>query len=498
MWLPEASLQPAEMIAEFDQWVTPSLGEIRSTDKFAEQMNLLEGVLALIAQAHTQTGDVLAALERVVGDIVTNGAVGAAQTLNDLFSVLFLVTAKSDNAAKCQYPIWRRRSVGDVYPVVRQRAVSLKPVPNTLKSEDVARTVAAIATVDARAASHLASSYMGFLLADDEDRAQLDILLHAHRGAEAYKTGGGRKLLSPLVAFQVRGSVAASGGHEPEAIVRNYLDEWGFHSPEHFNTADVVAGTLATSLIGRGDRTVTYAPDAIQAAMKTRAFDVVVPYQALEAPTRILVQSQFYAGDSGSVSHKNVDQARGARASALEIFPTARFVELVDGAGYCASLRKDLQHLLFASDTYDFFQIRSIPVRLRRILQVSGIVTPLEVALLVEAGDSELAALRATVRPRTPSDEHAESAIQFAIDEGWIDVSSADRLSVVQRRQHVVAKYAQLDRVIAAARPLGRQELSGALIVPGYGANFGVPNPGTLVDDVDEDWFALEVVEVLP
>ena len=41
---------------------------------------------------------------------------------------------------------------------------------------------------------------------------------------------------------------------------------------------------------------------------KSRAYDFVLPFKTAGWKPSLFVQSQFYAGDSGSVSHKNVDQ----------------------------------------------------------------------------------------------------------------------------------------------------------------------------------------------
>ena len=53
--------------------------------------------------------------------------------------------------------------------------------------------------------------------------------------------------MAPIVIFKVRGSVVASGGHEPERILRELMTHWGMREGIDFNTADVVvleAGSL--------------------------------------------------------------------------------------------------------------------------------------------------------------------------------------------------------------------------------------------------------------
>ena len=79
---------------------------------------------------------------------------------------------------------------------------------------------------------------------------------------------------------------------------------------------------------------------------KTRAYDFLLPYKTPGWKPSIFVQSQFYAGDAGSVSHKNVDQTKASRSSVLEVDSRAQFVEYLDGAGYFSSLNGDLKKII--------------------------------------------------------------------------------------------------------------------------------------------------------
>lgn len=49
--------------------------------------------------------------------------------------------------------------------------------------------------------------------------------------------------------------------------------------------------------------------------MLERKYDFIIPYQSRESGLKIFIQSQFYAGDSGSVSHKVVDQTDSSRSN---------------------------------------------------------------------------------------------------------------------------------------------------------------------------------------
>jgi hypothetical protein len=398
----------------------------------------------------------------------------AENGLAALCAMLFIVTAKSDNAVKCQYPIHFRRDKGNKFPKFQRMQVAHSVVPDVLKSADIIKATVRLCGAHRDEAREFFRAYVDFLLADDQDKRQFRAIVDAFGYAEKSPETSGGDLLAPLVAFQVRGSVAASGGHDPEQIVRDHLTEWGLSPLDDFNLSDVTAGALEEWLIGKAALAGSSQSVRTKADDKTRAFDFVIPCYRVDVPRRIFIQSQFYAGDSGSVSHKNVDQASKARSHAASIFPEARFVELVDGAGYCASLRKDLRWLLFAEDTYDFFQLRSIPVRLRRILQQSGIITPLDIALRIHEGvhnrNDLLTELR--LQPIAPADP--EGLLGEAERADWI-VRSGDRLGVHDSRLALVGRYALLDRIIAGSRHLsGTADLKPSVLVPGYGPNYGI------------------------
>ncbi|MFW2125205.1 hypothetical protein ACG94O_20145, partial [Acinetobacter ursingii] len=94
----------------------------------------------------------------------------------------------------------------------------------------------------------------------------------------------------------VRGSVSASGGHVTESILREKLSNIGLRADIDYNNNDVKIGD--DEIIEDGKR-----------KKKTRAYDFIIPYKIdnWEPKPKLFIQSQFYAGDSGSVSHKVVD-----------------------------------------------------------------------------------------------------------------------------------------------------------------------------------------------
>lgn len=471
MRLPPATLDELSILNEFDQWVTPSLGDIRQTEKFISELDSLHALFSRICERAGDTAPIQrTAVYQEVEEAFTYGSpTEASYRLIVLLSSVFLATGKSDNAVKCQYPIAYLHKFGHSYPRIKGRTIAQGLIPKVLKSTDIVDNAVRLSKFDDALAKKLLIDYVDFLLFSPQDDKQILSLLEAFRQAERRTLEGGRHLLAPLVVFQVRGSVAATGGHDPEEFVRSYAREWGLEPHIDFNTTDMTAQELHHWLELQDDPYKA----AIPAGVKTRAFDFIMPCKSSTANRRVFVQSQFYAGDSGSVSHKNVDQAAGARKHAVSLFPSALFVELVDGAGYCASLRKDLQHLIFADDTYDFVQIRSIPVRLRRIMQASGVFTPLDLGLRVQAGHNTPASLRNSLISDGATEAAFQELLQTAFKASWIEQND-DLLALSPERVDTISEYHLLDAIVIHGQKIKETESARVLLVPGYGPNFGV------------------------
>lgn len=469
MWIPNTDLSQGDQLAEFDQWVTPALGDIRVTSRFLNELESSYAVLLKIADSIAETGNLTEALRNTIAEALELDQLEADTELNALIAFLFMLTSKSDNATKCQYPIWYRSLHGSTYPSVARGAVARGAVPSVLKSVDLVKNGLRLASMDKGEAVAFVSEYANFLLASEGDANQVLSIVEASRALEKGSPGSTRHLLAPLVSFHVRGSVAASGGHDPEQIVRSYLLDWGLEPESHFNVADATAASLSNWLVANGDDDSGRRAHLDATGLKTRAFDFIIPNRLPGFTKRIFIQSQFYAGDSGSVSHKNVDQAGVARSLASQIFPDAIFVELVDGAGYCGSLRRDLQHLLFAEDTHDFVQVRSIPVRLRRLIQQIGLITPLDVSLRVAEGVDSVASLLADIEGAVERDVDIEELIVDLEAAEWI-VRYDQTLSVHPRRHDLVAKYRLLDEIISVSR---KAPIGDRVLVPGFGPDFG-------------------------
>jgi hypothetical protein len=224
--------------------------------------------------------------------------------------------------------------------------------------------------------------------------------------------------------------------------------------------------------------------------VKTRAYDFILPYQKTGWKPRVFIQSQFYSGDSGSVSHKNVDQTSTSRAAVEALLADARFVEYVDGAGYFSSLNRDLQHLLRMRNTASFFQVRSASIRLRRELQHVGYLIPLELEHAVFRSDGTPAAVRRVLRDEGYADAEIDRAIADSTMRGLVNADAEGKLSVSTARREVARRYLLLDVAarFGAAPATPGERLSGCLLVPGYGP----------FHDIKLDRLGAEAIRVAP
>jgi hypothetical protein len=302
-----------------------------------------------------------------------------------------------------------------------------------------------------------------------------------------------RDLLTPLVVFQVRGSVAASGGHGPEELLRNRLSEWGLQAGVDYNTSDVVLAEvlelpgivpaieeLEAEPADDGDEEREEAIEVVRidetrVKVKTRAYDFILPYQVSGWKPRVFIQSQFYAGDSGSVSHKNIDQTSTSRTAVADILADARFVEYVDGAGYFSTLNRDLKHLLNMANTASFIQVRSAAIRLRRELQYVGFLTPLEVEHAIFRSGGSPAAVRKVLKMEGYSNSEVERSIADCTARGLVVVERG-KLAVTAVRREVARRYLLLDVAarLGSAPATPSERLAGCLLVPGYGPFHGI------------------------
>lgn len=477
-------------LKEFDVWITPSLGEITGTTKFQEELIRVTRIFEEIGQATDNFQDESHCKPEAIALTFAHLATGRseaerAELFKSLASTLYLVTGKSDNNSKCQFPLFLRDVARwDTLPVVVQRhgysVIEHIPLPRTIKSDDFMDLVASMeASYDQ---SRFLEKFVSFLLMGDDAVRQFWSLGFSYYALKQLGGGYERNLLSPIVIFKVRGSVSASGGHKPEAILREYLESWGLIPDEDFNLADVIVDG-----------------NSQERNEKTRAYDFVLPYRTPNWPPvwqqRIMIQSQFYAGDSGSVSHKNVDQTATSRSRVLERFHSTRFVEYVDGAGYFSSLNGDLRKILAMETTRSFFQIRSASIRLRRELQALGFVTPLEIehALVQSSGNEADVGVALVAQGYQPTE--VRRALDRAISRGTI-TKRDKRLILHDDRRAVVRQNLLMDIIAVHGHTVqpGTVASSASVIVPGYGPFYGlemdelvkaaISSAGVLRDDI--------------
>ena len=255
----------------------------------------------------------------------------------------------------------------------------------------------------------------------------------------------------------------ASGGHEPENLLRDRMREWGLVENDDFNSSDVV-------VVDSNHDTES----------KTRAYDFVLPYRTSgwsdQWNKRLFIQCQFYAGDSGSVSHKNVDQTNSSRTNVLSFAEDAKFLEYVDGAGYFSSLNGDLKRLLNYQTTRSFFQVRSAPIRLRRELQELGYLVPLEIEHAICATDGKEDNVREKLEEEGYQEIEVERCLSSSKNRKVIEVKDSEALEISQNRRDLVRRYLLLDVVASCGETVkDASSASGKILIPGYGPFYGMP-----------------------
>ena len=475
MKLPIPDLDLATQLAEFDVWITPSLGEIKDTEKFRQQLDGVVRVFEILDAATQHFADArhcrpAAISAHFVARIQSLPDAETRMLLESLATVLFLVTAKSDNNAKCQFPLflrdharWKAISVAKLSrgtPHIFEMAI-----PRELKAEKYLGIVAGLRGFPVQQ-ERLLAEFVAFLLNSEDSVSQLWSIGFSYHALKAF--GKERDLLTPLVVFQVRGSVAASGGHAPEELLRGRLIEWGLVSGQDFNTNDVALPDLLR-ITGKN-------VSASTVREKSRAYDFVLPFKTSGWTPTIFIQSQFYAGDSGSVSHKNVDQTSTSRTTVQKLIPSARFLEYVDGAGYFSSLNGDLKTLLSMRTTKSFLQVRSAAIRLRRELQDIGFVTPLEVEHAVLRSRGRESEVRIQLEREGYLPAAVKDGLRRAIEGGNVICTSQRRLQLREDRRAVARRYVLMDLAAILGSPPSSadEQFKGALLVPGYGPLHGL------------------------
>lgn len=454
-----------EKMSEFDMWVTPSLGEIRDTPQFKNNLNQLIKGFDHIAAITYNFVDVKYCASSILAKNVLEYLSDkddneATEILDNICGVLLLATGKTDNNLKCQFPLMLRNNVGiNTFPQkLRNGNWKDKELPRTITIEDVTKMIVQLKE-KATYREVFIESYFHLIISDLDYAKQLWSLGNAY--VYQKENGNADSLISSIVIFQSRGSITATQGHIPETILRKYMLQWGLVADADFNIQDVEVGELLGDL-------------PVDKKIKKRKYDFIIPFQTRKSGAKVFIQSQFYAGDSGSVSHKVVDQTDSTREVTLRKYPDAVFLEYLDGAGYFSSLNGDLRKMLAKETTKDFIQIRTAPIKLRRALQGIQFLTPLELEHAVIRTTGKNNEVIQLLTDEGYSCDEINRALSIALEQGII-VSNNDYYLLNTERIDIVRKYCLLDIIANFGEPISIGKEAGCLLVAGFETSWGLP-----------------------
>lgn len=500
MKLNTENLTTPEQLKEFDQWLTAKLDKIKDSDKFNSEITSLCNCISTLAPYLSMFSEpATCSIKNLINAVksASFGMISRTDFGNDenticnfydsFFNLLFLTSGATDNNLKNHFLIkLHKDGIAAQIPkrgaVKKQILFRLSDIPSTTKSDYISRTLASCyvgtqypETVKTEPFFDLEiyfkiflEEYTKLILEDEEDLLQFWAICHSFVQLSNSPNGLnlGKYLLNSCTIFKVRGSVSALGGHVTETILREKLSKIGLRADIDFNTTDVKIGD--DEVIEDGKR-----------KKKTRAYDFVIPYRVnnWEPKPKLFIQSQFYAGDSGSVSHKVVDQTQSSRAFTLTKYPSAKFIEYLDGAGYYASLRGDLEHMLSFDNTESFFQVKSILVRLRREFQKIDFLTAVEIQHAILTSTSHFYAdITNSLQNDGYSYQEVERAIKISIGNGLIIINDKNEFAIPSQHIQVARRLLILDIACNYSSKLSTDNKSSQkyLIIPGYGANIGI------------------------
>ncbi|WP_157838078.1 hypothetical protein [Pseudomonas sp. PH1b] len=506
MRIPEIALTLEEKLVEFDAWLTPQLVEIKSSGRFRDELSLIAHVIESLAPRLNNFGSIEdCAIHPLATSVIEQALTLAHSAPEDswraekdtslficgFFNLLFSVTGATDNNLKNHFMIkllqdeaitgfpervfMTKKGVRTVTDFV------VRPLGQTIKCVDLAtklgrglvshadsesRKIALSKGMDLRgAALQLTYEYISLIMVDRSDFRQFWAVCRSYMRCLEISPEAARALIAPSIIFKIRGSVSASAGHVPETILRDKLQMLGLEPDVDYNLTDVIIGDQEVTEGGKNKT-------------KTRAYDFTLPYKTEGWSPKIFIQSQFYAGDSGSVSHKVVDQTVATRPFTRSKHKDARFVEFLDGAGYFASLRGDLIHMLRMEDTHSVIQVRSLWVRLRRELQSIGFITPIEIEhAALRTDDGNIEEVKSILTDEGYSLLEIERGITYSIGQNILSVFGGclqlnpDRIALA-RRLFIIDTIAIIGRHLITAEDMRR-----SITIPGYGPSYGSDSP---------------------
>ena len=444
---------------EMISWLTPAGARLEESDVFQVESERFERGAEILANLADPGSGFIRPED--IADVTLALPVDQRQDQFESVAIACLwLTGQSDNALKCQFPVYllgqnfaeAKALLGLAPPSITQ------PVLKVLKFKDISkvvgRTTSAISAV-----RETIIAYFDFLFTA-ANSSRFETAVKAIRAAEP---AARKSLLETITITAVRGSATASGGHEPEDALRLEMERWGLQRGHDFNTSDVSAMKLYEICGSMPSRSIE------AKAKKSRAFDFVVPFAVPGLMPRLLVQGQFYAGDSGSVSHKNVDQTPTGRAAARDVVPDPVFAEFLDGAGYVTALANDARNLLAMVDTEGLIQLRTAPIRLRELLQRINLATPLEIAHAIWSSESCSEPEVQTKLEERYGAEEAARALERALATGFATRKPGGSLSVGEGFIEDALEYAVIDSIARSHLGQDPADPRPGLTVPGYG-----------------------------
>jgi len=113
MKLPYIDFDLESALSEFDIWITSSLSKITDSQKFKEELNRIVSTFELIGAATDNFSNRKYCQPKFIASTYAEISKNKEENeweelLQSLGSTLFLVTGKSDNNFKCQFPLFLR------------------------------------------------------------------------------------------------------------------------------------------------------------------------------------------------------------------------------------------------------------------------------------------------------------------------------------------------------------------------------------------------------
>jgi len=251
--LKDASLSLAEKLKEFEYWITASIQQISDTSVYKAELRKVIRIIESLGLATNQFDSpescnaermalyCVMETERIINEEPQRALESAIEMLDALMAMLFLVTGRSDNNLKCQFPVFllqhERRTT---FPVAKKKGgvvtFQAAELGRTIKQEKLCKLIAEALVLRRRysgeidlekEATWLLKSYIETILDSRESIEQLWVLGRSYFNIRNSNPGYQDRLLAPIVVFKVRGAVAAQSGHIPEKILRAYHEVMG-------------------------------------------------------------------------------------------------------------------------------------------------------------------------------------------------------------------------------------------------------------------------------